>query len=81
MTSLCDCILAASAYLTDWRLTDDEVEQMLSQYDDAMRTINGDTGPVMITARQLVLLLRAHALNDGTGIRVAVGQLVGPGPA
>lgn len=44
-------------------LTEAEIAAMHSQVETALATTNGDTGPCVITARQLALLLSAAAGN------------------
>lgn len=53
-------ILAASAYPPDWQISDRETEELFQLCNDGLCTLNGDTAPVTITARQLLLLLRSH---------------------
>ncbi|NCY25774.1 MAG: hypothetical protein EBX37_13265 [Alphaproteobacteria bacterium] len=57
-------ILTASNYDGDWGLGDGEVGDILRQCEEALRTTNGDTGPVTVTARQMLLLLRTYVLSN-----------------
>lgn len=41
-------------------LSEQEVQAMHGQVDDALNTINGDTGDCVVSARQLALLLNAY---------------------
>jgi hypothetical protein len=41
-------------------LTDQEVSEFFEMCRDGLRTTNGDTAPVTITVRQLLLLLRGY---------------------
>lgn len=54
-------ILAASAYPPDWQISERETEELLRLCNDGLCTTNGDTAPVTVTVRQLLLLLRRHA--------------------
>jgi hypothetical protein len=53
-------ISSGANYSADWRLTSREIVELYDQYSDALCTMNGDTGKVEITARQLVMLLDAY---------------------
>lgn len=53
-------LLLASLYPDDWQITLEEAETIYAQCVAGLCTTNGDTAPVTITARQLLLLLRAH---------------------
>lgn len=44
-------------------LSEAEIAAMHSQVEVALATTNGDTGPCVVTARQLALLLNAAAGN------------------
>jgi len=45
-------------------LDEAEVDVIMQQIDAAMKTANGDTGPVTISARQAMILLEAFAENE-----------------
>jgi hypothetical protein len=47
-------------YPEGWELTDQEVSEFFDMCRDGLRTTNGDTAPVTITVRQLLLLLRGY---------------------
>lgn len=55
-------IITEAIYPFDARLDDLDCADIYTQYSAAMKTTNGDTGPVTITARQAILLLRAEAI-------------------
>ncbi len=57
-------IVASSYYPTDGQLDDIDCSDIFARYNEAMSTTNGDTGPVTITARQAILLLRAEAIRS-----------------
>ena len=48
----------ASNYPKDWQLEDREIEAMFDNCCEGLATTNGDTAPVEVTVRQLLLLLR-----------------------
>jgi hypothetical protein len=50
-----------SDYPPDCRLTDCDIREIVEQCNAALCTTNGDTGPVTMTARQALLLLRVAA--------------------
>ena len=51
---------AASEYPSDWQLQDKELASIFELCNEALRTTNGDSGSVQLTARQTLLLLRSH---------------------
>ncbi len=57
-------IISESAYPVDNHLDDLDCADIYTQYQEAMKTTNGDTGPVTITARQAILLLRSEAIRS-----------------
>lgn len=57
-------LLDASNYPTDWWLQPSEVEAMFAQCEAGLCTTNGDTAPVTITTRQLLLLLGAFEFAE-----------------
>jgi hypothetical protein len=46
-----------SSYPDDWQLEYSEIEEFRNKISKTLKTTNGDTGQVVITARQLILLL------------------------
>ncbi len=57
-------IISESTYPLDSHLDDIDCAEIYAAYHEAMGTTNGDTGPVTITARQAILLLRAEAIRS-----------------
>jgi hypothetical protein len=49
-----------SDYPPSWGLTDHELEGLLEKCKEGLKTTNGDTAPVEVTVRQLLLLLRTQ---------------------
>lgn len=52
--------LLAHDYPDDWKLTVNESERLYQLCEAGLATTNGDTAPVEITARQLILLLQSR---------------------
>ena len=50
-------------YPLSWFLEDSEIETLYNKYLDAIRTTNGDTEQVTISARQLILFIRLYMEN------------------
>ena len=55
-------IITEAVYPLDSHLDDLDCADIYRKYREAIETTNGDTGPVTITARQAILLLRAEAI-------------------
>lgn len=51
---------AGSNYPSDWKVSSDEIESLYQEYFRVMSTTNGDSGPIEITARQLIMFLDSY---------------------
>jgi hypothetical protein len=46
-----------SSYPPDWQLNDRDTKYFLEEIEKGLSTTNGDTAPITVTARQLILLM------------------------
>ena len=57
-------ILLSGFYPDDARLSTEEIVSLYREYDEGMKTTNGDTSVINVTGRQLAMMLSAYLAEN-----------------